>query len=117
MEDHPMPISEYTSKDLLRFWAKVDQSGGENACWRWTGATSRGNRGSFRLLGSNKQAHRCAWEMTYGAIPEGLCVCHHCDNGSCVNPQHLFLGTHRDNMDDMFAKQRNSPPPHFWQEQ
>jgi hypothetical protein len=57
---------------------------------------------------SRKKAHRIAWELTYGVVPSGLYVLHHCDNHRCVRPDHLFLGTHQDNMHDMTIKKRQA---------
>jgi len=97
-----------------RFWAKVDKAGpvvrtGLGPCWRWTSTTAkhRRNYGLFKLQnGRQVKAHRMAYELTSGPIPGGLMVCHHCDNPPCVNPAHLFLGTCKDNLDDMYAKDR-----------
>ena len=93
-----------------RFWAFVDTSAGPEACWPWTGGLRKG----YGAFGVRKdlvvQAHRFAWELTYGPIPEGLNVLHHCDNPPCCNafhPEHLFLGTLSDNTLDMHAKGRD----------
>jgi hypothetical protein len=90
-----------------RFWRKVDRQGD---CWEWQASRDGLGYGFFRVANgeSMKKAHRVAWELTYGAIPDGLIVCHRCDNPPCVNPEHLFLGTWQDNVDDRVAKNRSS---------
>lgn len=93
-----------------RFWSKVVRSG-PNDCWPWTGEKGYKGYGRFCPDGSlkhgRKQAHRVAWEYTFGTpIPEDLHCCHHCDNPPCCNPTHLFIGTHSDNMRDMKIKGR-----------
>ena len=90
--------------DDPKFWAKVDKSG---ECWIWTGHVNKEwGYGMVRRKGRPRLTHRWAWELTNGEIPAGLMVCHHCDVPACVNPTHLFLGTHQDNMDDMIRKCR-----------
>src|SRR5258708_26780104 len=86
-----------------RFWAKVCKT---DSCWLWTGATRTGGYGAVGRNRKVVQAHRVAWEMAHGPIMDDLYVLHRCDTPSCVNPEHLFLGTAKDNMDDFVAKRR-----------
>jgi hypothetical protein len=76
----------------------------ESGCWLWTGLI--GTNGYGRYGKGNKYAHRLSYEYFVGPIPEGLFVCHHCDVRPCVNPAHLFVGTVKDNAQDMMAKGR-----------
>lgn len=86
------------------FWSKVDVKGCDD-CWEWLAANICGY-GVFTSKQKNIRAHRFSWELKFGDIGDGMCVLHKCDNPSCVNPKHLFLGTHKDNMRDMFSKNR-----------
>ena len=86
-----------------RFWPKVIKSDG---CWTWQANRLKSGYGKIRYEKRDRLAHRTAWELTNGEIPDGLHVCHKCDNPSCVRPCHLFLGTRSDNMRDCAAKGR-----------
>jgi hypothetical protein len=89
-----------------RFWAKVQKSDG---CWLWTAAARKNGYGIFaerRPRSRTYSAHRLSYELTFGPISSGLSVLHRCDNRRCVRPDHLFLGTARENTQDMIAKGR-----------
>lgn len=98
-------MSSYDDSEILRFWKYVEKS---ETCWLWTGAMIKGY-GVLHMRGTRIYAHRFSWQLHVGSIPGKLFVLHDCpggDNPSCVNPTHLWLGTHRDNMCDMIQKNR-----------
>lgn len=102
------PIVVPIQGDLAaRFWAKVDKSGD---CWVWTAAKDWCGYGFFGYSEGatrvNDKAHRFAWKLHFGPIPEGMHVCHHCDNPPCVRVDHLFLGTPLINARDKMSKGR-----------
>lgn len=82
----------------------------KHGCWEWSGRKCACGYGAFSLRGKEWKSHRLSWQHVNGSIPDGMCVCHKCDNPSCVNPEHLFLGTHADNMSDMSDKGRRVNP-------
>ncbi len=91
-----------------RFWSKVNKT---DTCWNWTAYKNKKGYGDFGMGATKTVAsHRFSWELHFGPIPDGLCVCHHCDNPACVRPDHLFLGTQADNGADMRRKKRERHP-------
>lgn len=81
-----------------------------NGCWMWSGAKERWGYGRFYIGNRSEGAHRASWMLHRGAIPNGLIVCHRCDTPACVNPDHLFCGTHADNNSDRSLKLRSHAP-------
>ncbi len=108
------PFEYLTQRTMIPFDGSTD-------CWLWTGGTDKDGYGqchAARVAKDNNvtRAHQLSWVMMNGPIPAGMLVCHTCDNPTCVNPAHLFLGTNKDNVHDMINKGRQingaKPNPH-----
>lgn len=97
-----------------RLWNQVSKGKEPDDCWEWVGTTNQKGYGYTALSSSGEKngkklyTHRLAYQLTYGPIPEGMHVCHKCDNPRCCRPDHLFLGTHQENMSDMVSKGRST---------
>lgn len=112
--DAPNSVS-ISGSDARRFWLKVQKGAG---CWLWRGTINTGNGyGQFGVQAAGATpvqkllyAHRVVWALSHGPISEGQHVLHHCDVPACVNPAHLFLGTHKTNMEDAQRKGRLHVP-------
>jgi predicted XRE-type DNA-binding protein len=102
-----------TSKTVEeRFWEKVKKV--DVGCWEWQASVFQKNGyGQFRWNYKQWRAHRVAWTLVFGEIPSDLCVLHRCDNPRCVRPDHLFLGTHKDNAEDRERKGRGCKERRF----
>lgn len=96
-----------TNKDIERFWSKVDVKG-EDECWEWKKCKDKDGYGQYQINKKKYLSHRISWILENGDIPKKMCICHKCDNPSCVNPNHLFLGTNKNNSEDMTNKNRQA---------
>jgi hypothetical protein len=106
---NPWHLAVLSDED--RFWRYVKRNG-PLECWPWIGPIAKYRRGYGQFKrdgrrGKSENAHRLAWEFTHGVPPDHLFVCHRCDNPPCCNPAHLFLGTPKENHDDMVSKGRH----------
>ena len=110
MSNNPVAV-ELSEEDIEKFWSKVDKKA-DDECWEWLSSNCKKAYHCICIGGKICKAHRISWVIHNGAIPEydelhrKICVCHKCDNPDCVNPKHLFLGTHKDNMRDRHRKER-----------
>lgn len=115
-KNNDMPMGVYPRKQISkgefaeRFWSKVDKSGD---CWIWTDHYTESGYGQLKIGSKtngtrrNALAHRISYQLSKGDIPDGMFVCHTCDNPKCVRPEHLWVGTPYDNIRDMFKKGRS----------
>jgi len=97
--------SRYQLTPQEKFELKFTKDASE--CWNWHFSDPKGRANTFLYNGKVQRASRVSYQLYIGPIPAGLCVLHECDNALCVNPKHLFLGTHKDNTQDMYNKKRN----------
>ena len=91
------------------FERHVTRGAGDDACWGWSSCLDGFGYGLFRACGKVWRAHRASWTIAHGDIPNGMCVLHTCDDPTCSNPRHLFLGTRAQNNADRDQKGRHVP--------
>lgn len=105
------PIPQLSEKHINRFWSKVGITAQENKCWEWQASKTHDGYGRFTIRGTDYDkgytATRVGYFLEYGIDPGELKVCHSCDNTSCCNPKHYFLGTNKENTQDMLKKGRH----------
>ena len=91
-----------------RFWAKVVKGVAPDDCWGWSGAKRKSDGyGAMKIDNKTRRSHVVSYEIHHGPVPAGMLVCHRCDNPQCCNPRHLFLGSHKQNTQDMLVKGRH----------
>lgn len=94
---------ELSPRERLEKFTKINP---DTECWIWAGSKNKKGYGQIHFEGKTRIAHRVSYEINIGGIPKNILVCHSCDNPSCINPSHLFLGTNLDNSNDKFSKGR-----------
>jgi hypothetical protein len=105
-------VPELSPEQVARFWKKVSTTQGSRDCWLWMGAKKQYGYGMCNINDKTYLAHRIAYTLACGPIPDGLLVCHKCDTPACCNPAHLFVGTDSDNVEDMMRKGRHRKEKH-----
>jgi hypothetical protein len=110
---NPLVVTQIHGNPAANFWHQVYQDGpvlaaysGLGSCWIWAGYRDHAGYGQIQWNGKKRGSHVAAWFLAHGVWPDGLCVLHRCDNPSCVRAEHLFLGTHQDNVADKVSKGR-----------
>jgi hypothetical protein len=104
----PIQDTIVTEEHLRRFWANVDVNP-SNGCWEWRTAKKHNHYGKMSIFNIFMRANRLSLLFHGVEIPEGMMALHHCDNKPCVNPDHLYVGTRKDNIRDMIARKQRSP--------
>lgn len=97
----------YDVKFLIKLFSNITVGATRRGCWIWEGYRDVDGYGSFSYRKVPARVHRLIWILLYGAIPDGMCICHKCDVPACCNPKHLFIGTHADNVADRHKKGRD----------
>ena len=108
-DNHPQKKRiNYGGKDPVdRFFEHIDKTSSVNGCWIWKGHINKAGYGRIRRDHKDMSTHRYSWLIHNGDIPKNMFICHKCDNPICCNPEHLFLGTPKDNSQDRKNKKRN----------